>query len=231
MIVDEIFMKIRGSFCTFCRRLWATDSYMRVHAWKLAIGNRRTDAAMTLRKRSLFARLSGQVLEIGPGTGTNIPYFPKGIHWIGLEPNRFMHAYLLKSIKDQIESYEIVTGNAEQLPFANESIDAVVCTLVLCTIGEPEETLQEIVRVLKPGGRLLFYEHVAAPSGSWLRTAQATVRPFWALLAGGCRVDQETVRLIELAGFTEIHVEYFSAKRFGLWVPFVQPHVAGCAIK
>ncbi len=90
-----------------------------------------------------------------------------------------MHDYLCKEAQKQGLSIDLRRGTAEQLEVADNSVDAVVSTLVLCSVPNLSGTLQEILRVLKPGGRFLFIEHVAAPRGTWLRRAQQGVRPVW----------------------------------------------------
>ena len=118
-------------------------------------------------------------------------------------------------------------GRAGALPFPDASIDVVISTLVLCSVGpELNASLAEIHRVLRPGGRFLFLEHVAAPAGSLLRRVQRWVRPVWRGIADGCRPDQETGQAIEKTGFSRVEME-----RFRLQLPLVSPHVSGVAYK
>lgn len=118
-------------------------------------------------------------------------------------------------------------AEAEHLEFADNSIDAVVSTLVLCSVEDLEGTLQEILRVLKPGGRFYFLEHVAAPQGTWLRRMQQWIRPVWKKLGDGCRPDRETWVALEQAGFEQVEYQRFSAP-----VPaIVRPQIIGVAMK
>lgn len=203
--------------------------YQRLFAWALANGNAQYEAAIADRKRSLFANLHGNVLEIGPGTGVNLPYYPTDIHWIGIEPNPFMHSYLREAAeKLGLKNVDLQSGKAEQLEVESDSMDAVVSTLVLCSVSHLRGTLQEILRVLKPGGKLLFVEHVAAPQGTWLRQVQRTVQPVWSVLGDGCHPDRETWKAIEDAGFKTVNYQHFSGP---IPIPIVKPHIIGEATK
>ena len=145
---------------------------------------------------------------------------------MGVEPNPYMVPYLRQSAEQAGLHIEIRSGTAERLPAADQSIDAVVATLVLCSVSDPKQVLREVLRVLKPGGRFLFIEHVAAPQGTRLRTAQRWLRPLWTRIADGCHPDRETGALIEQAGFAEVRFE-----KFRLPLGPVGPQIAGCARK
>jgi ubiquinone/menaquinone biosynthesis C-methylase UbiE len=198
----------------------------RFFAWMMAQSSSTYDKIVGERKRSLFANLQGKVLEIGPGTGPNLPYYPKDIHWIGIEPNPYMHSYLHKQAKKLGLNIDLRIGNAEWLDAEDNSIDTVVSTLVLCSVPNIDYTLQAILRVLKPGGRFLFIEHVAAPQGTVLRQAQRAIRPIWKVIGDGCHPDRETLIALENAGFASVNYERFDAK-----LPIVSPHVIGVATK
>jgi ubiquinone/menaquinone biosynthesis C-methylase UbiE len=198
----------------------------RLLAFALANFHRSYERKVADRKRALFAGLSGRVLEIGPGTAPNLVYFPPGIHWIGIEPNPFMHAYARKKAAHTGISVDLRSGCGEQLDAEDGSMDAVISTLVLCSVANVEATLGEIRRVLRPGGRFLFMEHVAAPPGSRARRLQRLIRPVVRCLADGCCPDRETGKAIEAAGFSSLRYE-----RFTLALPIVGPHIAGTATK
>lgn len=117
-------------------------------------------------------------------------------------------------------------GTAERLEAEDNSVDAVVSTLVLCTVPDVAATLQEVLRVLKPGGRFLFMEHVAAPRGTRLRRVQQWIRPLWKVIGDGCHPDRETWTIIETAGFDSVKIEHFQAP-----FPIFGPHIMGEAIK
>ena len=121
---------------------------------------------------------------------------------------------------------ELRTGSAERLDVEDATADAVVSTLVLCSVADLAAVLKEIRRVLKPGGRFVFIEHVAAPQGTWLRRAQRAFRPLSKTFADGCQPDRETWRAIEAAGFAQVDLEHFRAP-----APIISPHIAGVAVK
>ena len=105
-------------------------------------------------------------------------------------------------------------------------MDAVVSMFALCTVPDPAKTLGEVLRILRPGGKFVFMEHVAAPAGTALRLAQRTSRSFWMRFADGCRPDADTLPLIQAAGFCRVDYAAFSIP-----VPLISPHVAGVAIR
>src|SRR5215470_10429907 len=108
------------------------------------------DEAVAPYKRKLFANLSGTILEIGAGTGENFPFYPKGIHWIGIEPNFFMQEKLLRRAEEYGIKGELRSGLAEKLPVEDASVDAVVGTTVMCSVSDQVAALCEILRVLRP---------------------------------------------------------------------------------
>jgi ubiquinone/menaquinone biosynthesis C-methylase UbiE len=178
------------------------------------------------RKQSLFNELAGTVLEIGPGIGTNLYLYPPSICWIGVEPNPYMHHYIRATAEQLGLTIDLRLGTAEQIDLADASVDAAVSTLVLCSVSDPVQSVREVLRVLKPGGRFIFVEHVAAPKGSGHRLFQRLFRPIWVSLAGNCHPDRETWTLIEQAGFAEVQIDHFP-----LPVGLTSPHIAGYAKK
>ena len=178
------------------------------------------------RKRRLFKMVEGNVLEIGPGSGTNLIYLSKKIQWSGIEPNIFFHRYIIEKANKLGRKITLKMGRAEKLSLADASVDAVVGTLVLCSVSEIQSVLLEIIRVLKPGGRFYFIEHVAAPSGSWLSLLQSAVRPAWQYLFDGCQSNTRTLEEIKDAGFSKVIYEEFQAP-----IPVVSPHISGFAEK
>jgi ubiquinone/menaquinone biosynthesis C-methylase UbiE len=199
----------------------------RLFAWMIAQGSSPYDKVIGDHKRTLFTNLHGKVLEIGPGTGANLAYFPQDIHWIGIEPNPFMHSYLKKEAQSVgLNNIDLRTGNAERIDVEENNIDSVVSTLVLCSVPNLATTIQEVLRVLKPGGRFLFIEHVAASEGSLLRQIQNGIRPIWKIIGDGCNPNRETWLALENAGFTSVNYEHFTVP-----LPIVSPHIIGVAIK
>lgn len=200
-------------------------SYQRCFAWAMHRFSTRYERLMAARKRELLGGLRGTVLEIGPGTGPNLRHYPSGVRWVGVEPNPYMHPYLVREAQRCGVAADVRAGVAERLPLEAESVDAVVATLVLCSVRDPAAVLGEVERVLKPGGCFYFLEHVAASSGSGLRHLQRWCRPWWQCLADGCRPDRETDRELT-AYFTHLEIE-----RFRLPLGLVGPHIAGKALK
>ena len=204
----------------------AIPGYKRLVPWLLAWGNRPYERWIAGRKRGLFGALRGVVVEIGPGAGANLPYLRSDVHWIGVEPNPYARPYLERAAREAGVAHELREGDAELLPVEAASADAVIGTLVLCSVKDSGAVLREIQRVLKPGGRYVFIEHVAAPRGTWRRRLQRWVRPAWRVVADGCRPDRETLQAIRAAGFARVQTEEFLAPA-GL----VAPHIAGIAVK
>jgi ubiquinone/menaquinone biosynthesis C-methylase UbiE len=188
---------------------------------------KKTDMYLAKYRSRLFSNLSGTVLEIGPGAGANLHYLPKtGVRWIGVDPNPFMKMYLTKEAQRLGMEIELGTGTAENLPAEDGSVDFVISTLVLCSVADQQRAVQEVFRVLKPGGTLVFIEHIAARRGTWLRLFQSLVKPLWRRMGDGCNPDRETRMTLERAGFAALELEEFEAP-----FPIVRPHIAGTAVK
>ena len=206
------------------RGLWP-----RLFAWTLAQGDAVQHRTYDARKRRLFSRIEGRggppvVVEIGAGTGLNAATLPADCRWIAVEPNVHFHDRIRAAAKRHGCNADVRAGLAEDLPVADGAADAVVSTLVLCSVADVRQALAEARRVLRPGGRFLFVEHVAAPSGTLLRRSQRLLRRPWAVVADGCRLDQDTGRLVREAGFASVETEAFQVPG-GL----VAPHVMGVA--
>jgi ubiquinone/menaquinone biosynthesis C-methylase UbiE len=182
------------------------------------------DADYRRHKLALFADLGGTIVEIGPGTGVNLAYLPRDIALVAIEPSPPMRRYLGERAAALGRSLTLLDGTAERLPLPDRSVDAVVSTLVLCSVADPAATLAEVRRVLKPGGRFLFIEHVAAPRGSWLRRAQWLARPCYACCLDGCHTDRETWHTIEGAGFARVQLAHFRTHP-----GITAPHIVGVA--
>ncbi len=181
------------------------------------------------RRQKLLGEVSGTVLELGPGTGINFRYFPKAIEWLGVEPNPHMHAQLRERAAEcGFGAVEFRTVTAEGIDLPPASVDAVVATLVLCSVDHPSAVVEDIQRVLRPGGRFYFLEHVAAPRGTRSRRFQRLLRPLWRCCADGCILDRETGALLREAGFAELAMEEFEVES-GIIPRFAAPHIIGVA--
>lgn len=158
-------------------------------------------AGMRRRRGALLSTARGRVVEIGAGTGLNVAHYPGGIAELVLtEPEAGMRRRLTDRVRRNGRAARIVDSSAERLPLADASVDTVVSTLVLCTVDDPERTLAEIARVLRPDGQLLFIEHVRAGSPVLAAWQDRLLRP-WRRFAGGCRCNRPTVDLMRACGF------------------------------
>lgn len=151
-------------------------------------------------RSNLVSEASGRVLEIGMGTGRNLPYYkPSQLKCLcGIDPG--LHPKAERRAKAAGVDVKLMPLSAERIPADDHSFDCVVSTYTLCTIPDAGMALNEVHRVLAPGGRLLFLEHGAAPDQS-VRNWQNRITPYWKPFAGGCHLNREIPKLIEAAGF------------------------------
>src|SRR5262249_52490276 len=154
------------------------------------------DSSLLSSPRALCANLSGTVLEIGAGRGANFPFLPPGVRWIGLEPDVSLHRSLRQAAAARRQTAPIIAGVAEEIPLADSCGAAVLATRVLCSVGEPQQVLREIRRVLRPGGCFIFLEHVAGQRGSCLRRLQVLAAPLSRRLDHGCDPGRDTAETI-----------------------------------
>jgi ubiquinone/menaquinone biosynthesis C-methylase UbiE len=158
-------------------------------------------AGMRRRRRALVGEAHGRVVEIGAGTGLNVAHYPDGVGELVLcEPEPGMRRRLARRLQRHSRVARIVDAPAERLPLADASVDTVVSTLVLCTVDDPERALREIARILRPGGQLLFIEHVRAGT-RFLAACQDKLLQPWLHFAAGCRCNRPTVELMRDCGF------------------------------
>jgi ubiquinone/menaquinone biosynthesis C-methylase UbiE len=175
---------------------------------------------------------SGRTLEIGAGTGLDLPHFGPAVTELVLtEPD----PHMAKRLRDSLGEHEVgsratvVEATAEDLPFEDASFDTVVSGLVLCTVADPQRSVAEVARVLKPGGRFLFLEHVRAPDGSTRARWQDRLERPWGAFAGGCHPNRRTVESLEGSPLELERVEMrdFPTKSAAL----VRPLAVGAAIR
>ena len=158
-------------------------------------------AGMRRRRSTLLSGARGRVVEIGAGTGLNIAQYPDGLDELVLmEPEPAMRRRLARRLQRHARVARIMDAPAEHLPLTDGCVDTVVSTLVLCTVDDPERALHEIARVLRPGGQLLFVEHVRA-SSPFLAAWQDFLFQPWRSFAGGCCCNRPTVELMRACGF------------------------------
>jgi ubiquinone/menaquinone biosynthesis C-methylase UbiE len=201
-------------------------AHQRIHAWLLIRENPRSALFTDARKQALFGELQGTIVELGPGAGHNFRFFPPKTHWIGIEPNPYLHPHLRQQANRAGIPAEVRSGWAEDIPPSAGTADGVVGTFVLCSVSDPQRVLGEILRVLKPGGTFAFIEHVAAPRETGMRVVRRMITPIWKVIADGCHPDRETWHYLEEAGFEELKIDHFK-----LSVSFIAPHIAGTGKK
>ena len=160
------------------------------------------------RRAAVLARARGTVVELGAGTGLNLPHYPTDVELVLTEPEQPMARRLLERLQQSGRQARVLQAPAERIPLPDGSADTVVCTLVLCTVHDLDTTLAEIRRLLAPGGRLLFIEHVAAEPGTRLRRWQDRLERPWRRLAHGCHTNRDTERALHDAGFVLETVEH-----------------------
>jgi len=152
------------------------------------------------RKR-LLAGGRGRVLEIGVGSGLNLPHYPaRAREIVGLEPSARLVAMAQRRAQLCTVPVSLITGSAESIPADAHSFDTVITAWTLCSIGDAIRALREVRRVLKPEGQLLFVEHGLAPDGKVQRW-QHRLTPLWKKFGGGCHLNRPICALIESAGF------------------------------
>lgn len=180
-------------------------------------------------RAELLADVRGDVLEVGAGTGRNLEHYDGLSRLVLAEPDPHMRRKLEAALADARSRpvAEIVAWPAESLDAPDASFDAVVVTLVLCSVRDPARALAEIRRVLRPGGRLVFLEHVASPDPA-RRAWQRRLEPAWKLVAGNCHLCRETERAIEDAGFAVDRITRESARKA---LPIVRPTIRGVAAR
>jgi len=199
----------------------------RVNSAFFALMDRYINRRLGEHKRRIFAGLDGVVAEIGAGNGPNLRYLRPGTTVHAIEPNPYFHRRLHRTAAARRIDLALhpVPGEAIDLPDA--SVDAVLCTWVLCTVDDPAGVLREIHRILRPGGRFAFVEHVAAPEGA-VRRVQNLVRRPWRWLFEGCHTDRDTAAAIGAAGFASVKLTEFGFR--SAFVP-VRTQIAGTAVR
>jgi ubiquinone/menaquinone biosynthesis C-methylase UbiE len=180
------------------------------------------EAGLRDMRRELLSESRGRTLEVGAGTGLNADLYPESVTELVLtEPDRFM----VSKLRAKHPSARVIEAPAEALPFDDDSFDTVTLTLVLCTVPDPPSALREISRVLGPGGRFLFLEHVRAQEPKLARWQDRLHRP-WYLFGDGCHCNRDTLATIEASPLT---VERSERGNLPKAVPIVRPLLRGAA--
>ena len=178
------------------------------------------------RKQALFADLPRAVVELGSGAGAAMRYLAPGSRLLAIEPNVHAHDALRRKAARYGIDLEIREERAESTGLPSASVDAVICTLVLCTVDDQAAALAEVHRILRPGGRFVFIEHVRSGPGP-LRAMQRLLRRPWRYVFDGCCLDRDTAAAIAGAGFADVQIEH--SRLGGVFVP-VWPQISGVAV-
>lgn len=184
------------------------------------------EAGMREIRRETLSQARGRTVDIGAGTGINVELYPAEVTELVLaEPDEHMLNRLRPKVPGWGRSVEVVKAPAGSLPFDDDSFDTAVFTLVLCTVPDPKAALAEAARVLRPGGKLLFVEHVRSQEPGLARWQDRLEGP-WKLLGDGCHCNRDTVAAIEASPFTVEQVERGDLPKAP---PLVRPLVYGQA--
>jgi len=199
-----------------------------INSWIFKILSGYMDYLFGKSKKDLFENHSETVIEIGSGAGANMRYLRKGTKLIAIEPNIHMHTNLKKSADKYGIDLEIKTLIGESIDLPDNSCDFVISTLVLCTIENPIQCINQIKRILKPSGVFVFIEHVKADDNSILAFIQKLVHKPWHWFFEGCNTNRDTKSLLESSGFSSLELE-----NYNLYSPFIPivPQIRGKAIK
>jgi SAM-dependent methyltransferase len=185
-------------------------------------------AGLRDERRRLVGRARGATVEIGAGTGRNLEHYGPAVTTLVLvEPDPHMARRLRARAGRARPGAEIVRAVAARLPFPDASFDTAVVTAVLCTVPDQREALAEIARVLRPGGTLLFGEHVRSDDPR-LAAWQDRVRPLWRRLADGCEPNRRTLAAIE---GSPLRLEWVRRGRVPGAIPIVRPMIVGAALR
>lgn len=210
----------------------------------MATGMADYERAVATEKAALFDKLFAElprreavVVELGMGSFPNAPYYAgrstaTKLDLIGVDPNDSMEKYARRSAEKAellesgvVSSLRVVHGVAEALPLPSASADAVVCTLTLCSVVDQERALAEVRRILKPGGKFLFHEHVLSETDDSLASQQRAATPMQVAVADGCHLDRRTLEAVRHAGFASVDARYYDLSGFF----FLNPTVSGIA--
>ncbi|KAG2702399.1 hypothetical protein I3760_06G087300 [Carya illinoinensis] len=211
------------------------DWYEEFYASVMETSMKSYEAEIAGYKSQLFSNLKGKaqkVLEIGIGTGPNLKYYvgDGNVRVFGVDPNRKMAKYAQSAavaVGLPLANFQFIQAVGEAIPLSDASVDAVVGTLVLCSVKDVDMTLKEVKRVLRPGGLYLFVEHVAAKDGTVLRYIQSVLDPLQQIVSDGCHLSRETGMQISEAGFSGVDLNMAFLSNASI----ISPHVYGIGYK
>ena len=200
----------------------------RFNAWLLGVLDAYQHRKYGALKREMFGGLPRTVVELGAGDGANLRYLDRGTRVIAIEPNVHMHRCLRARATRYGIHVDVHAATADALPLADRTVDAVISSLVLCTVPDPARALAEVRRVLRPGGRYWCIEHVAAPEGTALAWLQRALRRPWRWLFEGCETHRDIAGRLREAGFASIEVTPFTLPT--VFAP-IRPQLAAVAVR
>lgn len=202
----------------------------RFNAWFFTFFVRYINHAAGIHKSAAFDGIdAGTVVEIGAGTGANLEYLAPGSHLYAVEPNRRMHPRLKHRCRAAGINLTILPNGAESIPLPDESVDEVMCSLVLCTVTDAPGAVAEAQRILHDGGTFRFVEHVAAPAGTIRSWVQRRIRRPWGFVFEGCDPHRNTVATVHDAGFSTVRVHRRRFRHSVFWP--VNTAVWGIAVR
>ena len=169
-------------------------------------------ASLMDKRRELLLPIEGEVLEIGFGTGLNIPFYGNVDVLYALEPNPDIYHLAVERVQHAPFHVKHVQAHAEKLPFTDQSLDHVVSTWTLCSIARLDQALAEIYRVLKPTGTLHLVEHVKHPNSVKIQSLQTLLTPIQKRIGDGCHLNRDIERSLQQAKFKFIEKQYFDAE-------------------
>ena len=188
------------------------------------------EACLREWRHELLRQVNGKVLEVGAGTGANIKFYSANVTRLVLtEPDKHMRKLLKEQVGNHhLRHVSVTSGTAERIEADDETFDYIVASLVCCSVKDLNASLGEIRRVLRPGGSLVFLEHVAAADGTTRRRWQNRINPVWKTFMGNCHLNRETEQAIVSEGFEIIQIERESMRKAP---PIVRPTIRGIAKK
>jgi ubiquinone/menaquinone biosynthesis C-methylase UbiE len=185
------------------------------------------EAGLREMRRETLSAARGRTIDLGAGTGANLELYPEAVSELVLaEPDPHMAKRLREKLKHSGREAQLLEASAERLPFDDASFDTAVFTLVLCTVPDPRAALAEAARILKPGGKLLFVEHVRAADPGLARWQDRLEKP-WRFLGDGCHCNRDTLATIEASPFT---LESIERGQLPKAPPLVRPLLRGSAV-
>ena len=156
---------------------------------------------LTEIRAKLIPEATGNVLEVGIGSGLNLPFYEGNVNVVGLDPSVELQVYAREVAERSGVDVDFLSHRGEEIPCEDNYFDSVVITWTLCSIPDPVQALQEIRRVLKPSGKMIFAEHGLSPDASVAKW-QARINPIWKVVGGGCNLNRKIDELIVQAGFS-----------------------------